>query len=89
MEHRAIKYVTTERRRNYLVSAPTYDTIKFFTENVLATELRKTQILINKPVYLGLPIFDLCKTVMHEYSFNYVEPKYGENAKFCYMDIEV
>ena len=41
-------------RRNYLVSRPNYDTTKFFTENVLAKEMRKTQILMNEPVYLGL-----------------------------------
>ena len=56
---RNIKLVTTERRRNCLVSEPTYQITKFFTENVLATEMGKTQILMNKPVYLGLLILDL------------------------------
>ena len=55
-EHRDIKLATTERRRNYLVSDPNYYTIKSFTENVLAIEMRKTQVLINRPVYLGLSI---------------------------------
>ena len=55
-EHRDIKLATTERRRNYLVSDPNYCTIKSFTENVLAIEMRKTQVLINRPVYLGLSI---------------------------------
>ena len=49
-EHRDIKLATTERRRNYLVSDPNYCTIKSFTENVLAIEMRKTQVLINRPV---------------------------------------
>ena len=39
--HRNIKLVTTERRRNYLVSEPNYHTTKFFTGNVLATEIKK------------------------------------------------
>ena len=43
-KHRNIKLVTTERKRNYLVSEPNYHTIKFFAENLLAVELRKTQI---------------------------------------------
>ena len=46
-KHRNIKLVTTERRRNYLVSEPNYHTTKFFTENLLATEMRKTQIMMN------------------------------------------
>ena len=41
-KHRYIKLVTTERRRNYLVSEPNYHTAKFFTKNLLAIEMRKT-----------------------------------------------
>ena len=47
--------------------------------------MKKTQILMNKPVYLGLSIIDLSETVMHELWFDYLKPKYGENAKLCYM----
>ena len=66
-KRRNIKLVTTESRRNYIVSEPNYHTTKFFTEDLLATEMRKTQILMNKPVYLGLSILDLSKTVMYEF----------------------
>ena len=62
---RNIKFETTERRRNYLVSEPNYHTTKFFTENLLTVEMKKTQILMNKPVYLGLSILNLSKTVMY------------------------
>ena len=48
---RDIKLVTTEKRRNYLLSKPNYHTKKFFTENLLDIEMRKTEILMNKPVY--------------------------------------
>ena len=50
--------------------------------------MRKTQILMNKPVYLGLSILDLNKIVMYEFWYDYVKPKYGENAKLCYMDTD-
>ena len=58
-KHRNIKLVTTERRKNYLVSEPNYHTTKFFTENLLVIEMRKNQILmknIKELVYLGLSI---------------------------------
>ena len=58
-KYRDNKLLTIERRRNYLVSEPNYQTTKFFSEIVLATEMRKTQTLVIKPVYLGLPILDL------------------------------
>ena len=40
-KHRDIKLVTKEKRRNYLVSEPNYHTTKFFTENLLAIEMKK------------------------------------------------
>ena len=78
--------VTTERRRRNLVSETNYHATKSFTENLLAIELRKTQILMNKPVYLGWPILGLSKTVMNEFCYDYVKPKYGVNARLCYID---
>ena len=44
--------------------------------------MRKTQIIMNKYVYLGLSVLDLSKDVMYEFRYDYVKPKYGENAKF-------
>ena len=46
----------------------------------------KTQILMNKLVYLGLSILELSKIVMYEFWYDYVKPKYKEKAKICYVD---
>ena len=85
-KQRDIKLVTPERRRNYLVSEPKYHATKFFTENLLAIEMKKMQVIMNKSVYLGLSMLELSKTVMYEFWFDYVKPKYCEKAKLCYMD---
>ena len=69
-KHRNIKLVTTEMTRNYLVSEPNSHTTKFFTENLLAVEMRKSQILMNKRICLGLSILDLSKTVMHKFQYD-------------------
>ena len=55
-KHRDIKLVTTEARRNYLVSAPNYHTTDFFFRKFISHRNKKTQMFINKPVYLGLSI---------------------------------
>ena len=47
-KHRDIKLVTTERRRNYLVSEAICHTTKFFTKSLLEIEMKKTEILMNK-----------------------------------------
>ena len=51
-------------------------------------EMKKDQILMNKPVYLGLSILDLNKTLTYELWYDYVKPKYDENSKICCMDAD-
>ena len=84
-KYRDIKLVTTKRRRNYLGSELNYDTAKFFTENLLAIEMEKTQVLMNKPVYLRLSALNISKAVMSEFRYDHIKLKYGEKAKLCYM----
>ena len=86
--HGDIKLVTTEKRRNYLVSEPNYHTTKRFTENLSATEMKETKILMNKSVYLGLSILSLSKTVIYHFQYDYLKQKYVENVKFYYMDTD-
>ena len=85
-KNRVIKLLTTEIRRSYLVSEPNFHTVKFFTEKLLGMEMRKTGILMNKPVYLGFSKLDLSNILISEFWYDYVKPKYVEKAKLCYMD---
>ena len=65
--HRDIKLVTTDKRRNQLMSEPSYHTTKWFSENLLAIEMKKTKVKMNKPVYLGLSILEISQTLMYEF----------------------
>ena len=66
-KHRDIKLVTTDKRRNQLVSEPNYHATKWFSENLLVIEMKKTKVKMNKPVYLGLSILEISKTLMYEF----------------------
>ena len=77
-KYRDIKLVTTEPRRNYLVYESNYHATKAFSGNLVATEMRKTQILMNKTVYLGLLILEICKIIRYKFWYDYVKPKYGK-----------
>ena len=87
-KHRDIKLVTTDEKRNKLVSEPNYHTTKRFSENLLAIEMKKTKVKINKPIYLGMSISDISKTLMYEFRYDYFKPKYGDKAKSCYTDTD-
>ena len=87
-KHRDIKLVTTDWRRNQLVSEPNYHTIKWFSEKLLAIEMKKAKVKMNKPIYLGLSILEISKKLMYEFWYDYMKPKYGDNVKLCYMDTD-
>ena len=57
-------------------------------KNEKRNEMKKDQILMNKPVYLGVSILYLNKTLIYELWYDYIKPKYGENSKICYMDAD-
>ena len=63
-----------------------YHTPKFFIENLLAKEMKKTEILMNKPVYLRLSILEWNKMLTYEIWYDYIKPKCDEKAKLFYMD---
>ena len=84
--HRDIKLVTTNVQRRKYVSEPNYMTSKCFSKDLMAIEMRKMEVLLNKPVCLGQAILDISKTLMYEFYFDYLKSKYGDKVKLCYMD---
>ena len=67
---------------------PNYHTTKMFLENSLPIEMKKTKTKMNTRVYLGLSILDISKTLMYEFCYDYIKPKYQHDAKLCYMDTD-
>ena len=85
-KHRDIKLVTTEGKRIKLVSEPNYHRTKHFSDNLLAIEMKKAKVKMNKPAYLGMSILDVSKTLMYEFWYDYLKPKYKDKVKLCYVD---
>ena len=70
MKNNGNKLVTTDEKRNKLVSEPNYHTTKHFSENLLPIEMKKVKTKINKPKYLGMSILDISKTLMYEFWYD-------------------
>ena len=75
-------------QRNKLASEPNYHSTKYISKDLLVMEMRKTEVRMNKPIYLGQAILDLSKTLMYEFWYDYLKPKYGNKIKLCYMDTD-
>ena len=71
-----------------LVSEPNYHTTRHFSENLIAIEMKKAKVKMNNPVCLGISILDISKTLMYEFWYDYLRPKYSDKAKLCYMDTD-
>ena len=80
--------MTTYEKRNKLVSEPNYHTTKRFSENLLAIEMKKSKVTMNKPKYLGMIVSDISKTDIYEFCFDYIKQKYGDKAKLCHKDTD-
>ena len=85
---RDIKLITSNKRRKRLVSEPNYHSHKKFSKYLMAIEMEKTNVKMNKPIYLGMSILDISKRLMHEFWYDYIKPKYGDKVILCYMDTD-
>ena len=87
-KHGGIRLVTNDKQRSKLVSKSNYYTTKYVSENLMIIEMKKTQILMNKPIYLCQAILDISKTHMYEFWYDYIKSKYQDKAQLCYMDTD-
>ena len=83
-----IRLVTRESQAKKLTCKPNYQHHTIFCENLTAVHMKKVSLKFNKPVYLGMSILDLSKTLMYDFHYNYIKPKYGENAKLLFTDTD-
>ena len=87
-KHRDIKLVTTDKKRSKLVSEPNYHPMNLISEDLTTTEMKKTKVKMNKPIYLGLSILEISKILMYEFWYDYMKPKYNDNVRLFYMDTD-
>ena len=83
-----VKLVNTEEKLKKLTAKPNFKSLKIFSENLISVHMKKTSLTMNKPVYLGMCILDLSKTIMYDFHYNYIKPKYVEKAKLLFTDTD-
>lgn len=71
-----------------LIAKPNFKKCIIFNEDLTAVEMEKINIVMDKPVSIGLAVLDISKVVMYEYYYNFLKPKYGENIQIAYTDTD-
>ena len=83
-----IKLVTDKKKAEKLAAKPNFKHCNIFDEDLIAIHMKKTGLTMNKPVYLGMNILDLSKTLMFDFHYNYIKKKYGNKAKLLFTDTD-
>ena len=86
--HCDVELVCQEERLRKVLAKPGVTSFKLFAENFAAIEIVKAKLLLNRPIYVGMSILDLSKTVMYNFHYNYIKTKYGDNAKLLLTDTD-
>ena len=71
-----------------LISKPTFKSCTIFSENFVAIDSRLTEIMINKPIYIGLCVLDISKILMYDFHYQYMKKKFRKNCKLLYTDTD-
>ncbi len=83
-----VKLVTDKKSLNKLVKKANYKRISEFHENLVAVHMERATVKLNKPIYLGMSILDISKTLMYQFHYEYVKPKWGDKAKLLFTDTD-
>jgi len=83
-----MELVHTPRRLKKLVAKPNYNRFHIFNKDLMAVHCLKNTVELNKPIYVGLAILDVSKTLMYEFHYGYIKTKYDTNAQLCFTDTD-
>ncbi len=76
-----IKLVTDKKALDKLTSKPTFKSLKIFNENLVAVDLIQEKLFLDKPVYVGMSILELSKTLMYDFHYNFIKNDIQRQSK--------
>ena len=83
-----VKLVNNRKAAEKLSTKPNFEHLTIFDENLVAIHMKRTKLTFNKPVFCGMAILDISKSLMYDFHYNYILPKYGKNQKLLFTDTD-
>ena len=83
-----VKLVNTEKQLEKLSASPLFDYFRIFNEDLVAVNMKKPSLYLNRPIYVGFCILDLSKVLMYDFHYNYIKAKYGNRATLLFTDTD-
>ena len=83
-----IELVNYEKQAEKLAAKPNFDHCNIFSKDLVAIHMEKTRLVFDNPVYLGMCILDISKTLMYDFHYNYIKQKYEDYARLLFTDTD-
>ena len=83
-----VKFVNSKTKLSKLIASPSFDYFRIFSEDLVAVNMKKTKLYLNRPIYVGFSILDLSKVLMYQFHYEYMKQKYGCDAKLLFTDTD-
>ena len=83
-----VELINTRKRLHKQVAKPNFKTFKIFNEDLVAVELKKVKLLMNRPIYVGFTVLELSKTLMYDFWYKTLKAKYGAGISLCFTDTD-
>ena len=83
-----VKLVNDVKQLKKLTASPSFDHFRIFTNELIAVNMKKPILYLNRPIYVGFAILDLSKVLMYDFHYNYIKAKYGEKATLLFTDTD-
>ena len=76
-----------EKKAKRLISKPTLEQCKIYEENLVAVQLKRNKVTLNKPRYIGMSVLEISKILMYDFHYDFIMKKYPE-AKLLFTDTD-
>ncbi|MEW8190510.1 MAG: hypothetical protein AB2766_14525, partial [Candidatus Thiodiazotropha endolucinida] len=77
-----------EDKLRRLIASPAFARANIFDDDLAAIQVHKSNLVLNRPVYVGMSILDLSKHLMYDFYYNQLKTQYGESCQLLYTDTD-
>ena len=78
-----------EKYASYMMKLPNFKDGYPYPTELFVVEIAKSEISLNKPLYLGQTILEMSQTLIYEFHYDYMQPSYGSKVKLLYGHIQL